>query len=351
MKTVGRVVVNYYRRGIALGVAMFILLTLFAAGMTISHLMRGLQKQVEYADSAVRAQYIGESGLNILLARLQSKPWEKRWFAPVPDSGTGIEYGGGSYEYFISDTANRPLHADIWVKSNYRNTKRFFFWRVKFQSSMLNGLAQGIPINSSEIDGSNFPVAATDLDALTAQIESQIDKRKDNRGNADTLISSIRTTNDIHQTMSNIGANPAGTLVGGPFSPSSAIPFPGQAPYPGWKAGPPPPPPAGNPNMGLVIPPPFDVPVSASEIEFKTAPALVIAAIDQGAKIKGKGHDIFNHKKNKGHIKIPIPSYNGGDNGGGDGGDDRWSSWWRDHGGDHGGDQGGDHGGDYGGKH
>ncbi|MBF0499313.1 MAG: hypothetical protein HQM09_04230 [Candidatus Riflebacteria bacterium] len=288
------------RNGIALGVAIFILFVLFAAGMTISHLMHGLQRQVEYADSAVRAQYIGESGLNQLLARLQAKPWEERWFAKSPDAASDINYSGGSYDYFISDSPNHPMHVDIWIKSNYRNTKRFFFWRVKFQSSMLSGLAQGIPVKIAELDSSDFPPpGTTDFYPMTSQIENQLETQKSNRGPADDITQSLRDTNDLHQAMSKLGGPADGVFVAGPFV--SGI---GTAAVSLITPPPPPPPSTG----GLAIPPalPLTISVPSAEAEFVSAPLRIISQIDDGADISGHGWDLVDVINNNGHVMMPF---------------------------------------------
>lgn len=209
------------RRGIAMGVAFLVLFVLFATGLVISNLSRGLQRQVEFADASVRAQYIAETGLNLLMARLMGAPYENRWFAGNPDAQAGVEYGGGTYDYFICDTKNRPLFVDIWIRSNYRNSKRFYYWRVKFLNSLLSGLANGMPVNGTEMEGSQFPTTGNDLDRFSANIEAQLERRKKNRTGANTMSDVIQGSNDVTQALNNVGAPPSRGVAGIPFGSDS----------------------------------------------------------------------------------------------------------------------------------
>ena len=80
MKTSARFCNTGTRRGIALFLVLGVLMVLFLGGLVLMRLSSGVQNQLNYADHAVRAQYIGESCHNFLMARLLSRPWEKRWF-------------------------------------------------------------------------------------------------------------------------------------------------------------------------------------------------------------------------------------------------------------------------------
>lgn len=195
-------------RGMAIGFIFLILMVLFLGGMSISHLMQGVQKQLEFADAHVRAQYIAESGMNYLLARYLSKPWEDRWFAAGPDGASAIDFGGGTYDYFIQDTPDRPFFADIWIRSIFKNTKRSFFWRVKYRQAVLSGLAQANPVNSSEMSQDNFPNSVTSAISLTQKIETLLDKRAENRGKADQMKATMQNTNSVDTIITEMGGAP-----------------------------------------------------------------------------------------------------------------------------------------------
>lgn len=200
-----------------MGMAFIVLFVLFATGVVISNLSRGLQRQVEFADASVRAQYIAETALNLLMARLMGSPYEERWFAGNPDAQAGVEYGGGTYDYFIADTKNRPMFVDIWVRSTYRNSKRFYYWRVKFQNTLLTGLATGMPVNGTEVEGTAFPNSPTDMDRYSAAIEAQLERRRGNRSGANAMADVIQGSNDVTQALNNVGAPPPRGVAGTPF--------------------------------------------------------------------------------------------------------------------------------------
>jgi len=206
------------KKGMAIGLIFFVLIVLFLGGMTISYLMHGVQRQLEFSDAHIRAQYIAESAMNLLLAKLLSKPWEERWFANSSDAAIGVVYGGGNYDYFIKDSPGRPRHADIWVRASYKNTKRFFFWRVKYQQDLLNGFANSSPVSSTELAQEQFPSHASKIDHFTAQVEELIRKRRENDVAATAIGKELESITNPGTAISGIGGEIPSTIKTDGFS-------------------------------------------------------------------------------------------------------------------------------------
>lgn len=206
------------RRGIAIGVVFVVLIVLFVGGMTLSHLMRGVQRQLEFSDAHIRCQYIGEAAMNLQLARLLSKPWEARWFAAGPDSASDLPYGGGNYDYFIQDTADKPFHVDLWIRSTFRNARRCFFWRVKYDHGLLGGLAQGLAVNRLELEPEQSPPTGTTVTTpFTERIKQIINERTAKRNRADVLGNSIRQNIRTDQILTGLGRPAEGVVKNSPF--------------------------------------------------------------------------------------------------------------------------------------
>ncbi len=216
------------RRGIALWMVFALLLVIVIGGIALSSLMRGLQRQVEYADAGIRAQYIGESAYNRLHARLFSKPWDERWFANGTDSGSEISLHEGEYDFFIADNPFRPRHADIFIRSSYRGTKRAFYWLVKGETDLLTGLVNGTVVGSTEFEPDNQPTSASpNTTELAKAMEKIIQIRKDKRPVSDPMTKGLNSTNKANDAIRELGGVPPSGVVQEPFDQSGA---PGQTP-------------------------------------------------------------------------------------------------------------------------
>lgn len=196
-------------RGIAMGLVVMVVFSLFAGGMIISRLSRSLQSQLTYADSALRAQYIAESACNQLIAKTISRPFEQRWFGGNPDAKSELSYGGGLYDYFIQDTPDRPKYVDIWTRATYRDVKRCFFWRFEFHVSLLSGIREFAPVEVLEIDERLFPPkGSANNDARIAEIENLIRQRHEKKSKADQVVAKVIKDPDLENVLTTLGNPP-----------------------------------------------------------------------------------------------------------------------------------------------
>ncbi|NLI77709.1 MAG: hypothetical protein GX442_14900 [Candidatus Riflebacteria bacterium] len=304
------------RTGLALWFTLCLVTVFVLGGMILFNLMRGLTRQVEYADASIRAQYIGESAFHRLYARLTSAAWEDRWFAAGPDSGSQIELHGGRYDYFIADNPNRERHADIFVRSTYRNTRRCFYWLVEVKPGLLVGLAQGLPVGSNEIEPDRLPVAAGDNKPLADAMEKLITDRKAKRPIADAMEAAVKGNNDITQAIPALGGVSPADVVRAPGTPGGG----------------------GTPSVPPIIPPSPPVSISngldpsngktvtvEKEIDEDVIPVFVDYFDEYGTAITTNGDDMVAAvRQGKRYTPPPPPSSGGG------GGSGNWG-WWGDH--------------------
>ncbi len=200
------------RRGLALGFTIGIIVILFLAGLVINNLSRGIHRQLEYSDSSIRAQYIAESGINALISRLLSKVWDERWFAGGPDAAAEVPYAGGTYDYFVQDTAGRPLQADMWVRSTFKGVRRAYFWRVKFARNLFAGLASGLVDSAMELDPEKHPATVQEANDLAKQMDEMIAKRAENQPLSQAISSNLQTTGVAVEALSTLGAKAPETV-------------------------------------------------------------------------------------------------------------------------------------------
>ncbi len=303
------------RAGLALWFTLCLVTVFVLGGMILFNLMRGLTRQVEYADASIRAQYIGESAFHRLYARLTSAAWEDRWFAAGPDTGSQIDLHGGTYDFFIADNPNRARHADIFVRSTYRNTRRCFYWLVKVKPGLLVGLAQGVPVSSNEIEPERLPIAAGDNKPLADAMEKVIADRKNKRPIADTMEAAVKGNNDITQAIPALGGVAPADVVRAPSNPAGeaaptvppVIPL---APPISISSG-------LDPSNGKTV-------AVEKEIDEDAIPVFVDYFDDYGTALTTNGDDMVAAiRQGKRYTPPPPPRYTG--SGGGCG------NWWGDH--------------------
>ena len=206
------------RRGIAIGVVFVILVVLFLGGLAIMHLMRGVQRQLEFSDAHLRTQYIGEAGMNLLMSRLLAQPWEKRWFAAGPKAEADLSYGGGAWDYFIQDTPGRFFHADLWIRASFKTTRRCFFWRIKYDHGLLGGLAMGMPVTRVELEPDEAPAPGTTVTTpFTDRIEQILTERSQKKKKAEEVANGVRKVVPTDRVMSNLGLAPVESAPKAPF--------------------------------------------------------------------------------------------------------------------------------------
>ena len=204
---------NPRTRGFALGLVVIIITVMFIAVFAILQMMRGVGSQASYSDAHVRALAIAESGVQALVARLMAKPWDDRWIKSSPDyHGSPVAWDGGTFVYAIQDTPNASLSVDIWVKSEYKTTKRLLFYRVKYQDLLFKGLTNPSFNFTASIEQENQAPALKPaaVDALTDQMNQLIDQREKTRGAVAEKWEDIADKVNPSLILANLGANTTG---------------------------------------------------------------------------------------------------------------------------------------------
>lgn len=170
-----------------MGLVVVIITVLFVAVFAILNLMRGAGAQVSYSDAHVRSLTIAESGVNLLVSRLMDATWEDRWFRDRPDfHGSPVACEGGSFIYAIQDTPGASFTVDIWVRGEYRATRRLLFYRVKYEDLLFKGLTSPGFAFTADLPETTAAgsLAAPAVDSLTAKMNDLVDRKAQTRGAA-----------------------------------------------------------------------------------------------------------------------------------------------------------------------
>jgi hypothetical protein len=200
-----------------------IVMIMFVSVFALSKLMRGVSSQLEYSDAHLRALTIAESAYQMLVAQMMSKNWEERWFADKPQGQAGTDFEGGTYDYFIQNTPGVEKSADIWIRAEYKNTRRVLFYRIKYQDRIFKGLTTPQTDFTSTVDDQKYvPLIAPAVDPMTAQINELINIRKQNRVKSTQIWEVMSQKVDPYAILTSLGASvPGGEL------PITSVPVPG----------------------------------------------------------------------------------------------------------------------------
>jgi hypothetical protein len=172
------------RRGLAMPMVIAVILVMTLVFFGLWKMMRGVGTQREYADAHLRALTIAESVHNLLVARLMSTPWEQRWFAKLPggvDAQSGLRLDGGYYDYFIQDAPNQDKTVDIWVRADYKNSKRLHFYRIRYEELLFKNLTNPVPAYAGSLEDTAVPPLPSTISPLAQKMSELIAQRDRNR--------------------------------------------------------------------------------------------------------------------------------------------------------------------------
>jgi len=126
-----------------------IILAILAVALfvTFVHSMsQGYSNQIAHLDEFSRAQFIADSLLAKVQARIQTKRWKDRFFSKAPYYETGFSDFGGEYELYVLDTPGRPSEMDVYAQIRFQRAKRLFFWRLRYETSILDAAGRIFPL-------------------------------------------------------------------------------------------------------------------------------------------------------------------------------------------------------------
>lgn len=123
------------RRGVVLPIALAIVVVLGLAVVAVFVMRRASYRSLDFIDSYLGAVSVGEAAHIDVVARLESAPWEERFFRGAPAAAEKA-WGPGSYEYLVAD-ADAPLEADLVVFAKVKSVDVSMYWRLRAQPGSL----------------------------------------------------------------------------------------------------------------------------------------------------------------------------------------------------------------------
>lgn len=155
----------------------------------------GYSNQVAHVDEYTRCRIIGESAFSRVLGMIRNKPYRERFFAKAPYRELGVSLFRGKYNLYVVDAPGHRWEADIYVEACFQRCQRLFFWRVKFENSVLDAVGRVYPILFASRDPGEFP-AAVGGSPLAPAVDDLISIRHANQGLAGSKASLIRPLAD-----------------------------------------------------------------------------------------------------------------------------------------------------------
>jgi len=140
----------------------------------------GYSNQILHVDETLRTRAIADSALSEVLAKVRLKPYNERFFSPSPYQAMNVSLLDGSYDVFVCDTPQKPNCADILIMAKYNRAKSLYFWRYKFETTLLDPWGKMYPIVFSPLK----PELSEYNPAVVDYVNSIINERKKNRQTA-----------------------------------------------------------------------------------------------------------------------------------------------------------------------
>jgi len=188
-------------RGLALPFVLC-LVFLIAASFLIVHLIAQFNvKHLDRTDAYLRSIYIAEAGFARVLARLEARPFQDRWFKDSPYVESDVPYSGGSYSYLIADTPDGDQEFDLWIRGEYDGSQAILFWRVSAYRTALSLFASYHVLHFTYDDGVDLP-ADPSRSPLLRKVQEILTKRSRNRPAADALEREILRDPNLKQAVS-----------------------------------------------------------------------------------------------------------------------------------------------------
>lgn len=172
------------RNGMVMGISMAVIIILVITLFGINLLSRQSYREIGRIDEFLKAVAAGEACYQEISTRLESAPWEQRWFKGRQDFGKGDwtrpgEARASSYKSLIAD-GDRPYQADLLVQATAGDTTVVMYWKLRADPFGLSPYRRIKSIQFAYQDPS-IPISKGGLDAVTAKVNDVLKEREKNR--------------------------------------------------------------------------------------------------------------------------------------------------------------------------
>ena len=137
---------RFIKAGMLLPLILFASVSIVFLVMFVHYMSSGYNNQVAHVDESIRCQAIAESAFSTMQARVRDKPYSMRFFAGKGFRESGIRKLDGDYDLFVVDTPGKDNQADVYVEARYQRARKFLFWRMLFETSILDATGKSFPL-------------------------------------------------------------------------------------------------------------------------------------------------------------------------------------------------------------
>lgn len=228
------------RRGFLLPLVILGILSLAFLIFFVSSLGSNYQTQVAHEEESLRCRVIGESVLSMVVARIRNATWKARFFSPKPFREEGVLLFNGSYSLYVVDSPGVRDQVDIYVEARCRRARKLFFWRFKYERSLLDiaGRLRQVLFQMADADG--FPKTGADS-PFAGTVENLIKERQENEERVQTKVGALAGVGGLADVLNILDGPQENILIAqDPTSPGNLPPITppsGLPPSPGTGTG------------------------------------------------------------------------------------------------------------------
>lgn len=182
-----------------------ILLATLAVGVfvaTVGQLQISHKKQFNHLDRYQHSFNIAYSALVEVLADLQATRWSNRSFKTKP-IGYSKDLFGGTFNLLAENHGTDNLTFNVKIRVVYQEMTNLFYWRLKYDPSLLDFDSFVIPQYFSQFEDSSAPGYLEELDNL---IDAELASKNDNKTKAKEIFTVIDAQTTPANVLEAIGA-------------------------------------------------------------------------------------------------------------------------------------------------
>lgn len=179
---------------------------------TVMNLSRNYRSQVNHSNKHQLVFQIAYSAYSKMLSECYSSGWENRSFKDSPHIESNVDLFGGRYDLLVHNTPGKDKNADLYIRVKFDDLTKLYFWRIEFNTDMLDLTRPFKSLWFSDIAVSNFPTAVSY--PYAAEVDRLLGLRSDNRQSAAQKAATIDSIADVREIVEKLGGNPPAPPTG-----------------------------------------------------------------------------------------------------------------------------------------
>lgn len=182
-----------------------ILLATLAVGVfvaTVGHMQISHKKHFSHLNEYQHSFNIAYSALVELLADVKRSRWSGRSFKNKPVAYTRNLFGG-TFNLMVENHATEDLVFNVKIRVVYKNKPSLYYWRLKYEPSLLDFDALVIPQYFSQFEDSTTPGYTESLDEVVNQAMKDV---ADNKSKIQEIFKEIKSQTTPGKILEALGA-------------------------------------------------------------------------------------------------------------------------------------------------